>query len=273
MKKMTCIVITLLLVFSVLPFQAAAAESFNIFINGERAALNAMAEKIEGTIYVSIRIVATALGADNIIWNKDTCTANIFTDDILVEASSANKFIKTNNRYFYTSAAGCLYRKGYILMQADALCWAMGADMLRNDNNIYIMSGSSPVISGDEYYNDDDLYWLSRIIHAEAQGEIFEGKIAVGNVVINRKNSNEFPDKIYDIIFDNACGEQFTPAWNGAIYCEPSEESIIAAKIALEGCDITSGCLYFASSKIAYTCWAGKNRPYVTQIENHVFFA
>ena len=45
-------------------------------------------------------------------------------------------------------------------------------------------------------YSENDLYWLSRIIEAEASGESFNGKIAVGNCVLNRVKSSEFPNTI-----------------------------------------------------------------------------
>lgn len=271
MKKMTCIIMVIVFVFAILPFQAAASEGMDVFIDGKKADLNAMAEMIDGTLYVSLRIVATALGADDIVWNRDTLSAAIHVCETVINASSGTRYIEAGGRYFY-APAGCIYRDGYAMVSADALCRSFGADITFDSGDAYIISAAAPIMSADTFYDSDDLYWMSRIIHAEAQGEIFEGKIAVGNVVMNRLAASEFPDNIYDIIFDNSCGEQFSPAWNGAIYCTPSEESVIAAKIALEGCDITDGCLYFAASHIAAGCWAGQNRPYATQIENHVFF-
>ena len=69
MKKITCVVLSLVIVFTVLPVSASASEAINIFIDGEKADLNAMAEMIDGTLYVSLRITATALGADKIQWD------------------------------------------------------------------------------------------------------------------------------------------------------------------------------------------------------------
>lgn len=47
-----------------------------------------------------------------------------------------------------------------------------------------------------------DLYWLSRIISAESRGESLKGQIAVGNVVLNRVEEDDFPDTIPAVIFD-----------------------------------------------------------------------
>ena len=43
---------------------------------------------------------------------------------------------------------------------------------------------------------------MSRIIHAESGAEPFDGKIAVGNVVLNRVESKQYPNTIYGVIFD-----------------------------------------------------------------------
>lgn len=63
------------------------------------------------------------------------------------------------------------------------------------------LSGAA-VTSPDAPYNAVDYYWLSRIISAESQGEPLEGQIAVGNVVLNRVESDQFPDTIAGVVFD-----------------------------------------------------------------------
>ena len=53
-------------------------------------------------------------------------------------------------------------------------------------------STSSTGGTSNKKYTDDDIYWLARIIEAEAGGEPYKGKIAIGNVILNRVNSKEF---------------------------------------------------------------------------------
>ena len=60
-------------------------------------------------------------------------------------------------------------------------------------------------------YTDDDVFWLGRIIEAESAGEPISGKTAVGNVVLNRVKSDDFPNTIYGVIFDRNYGIQFQP--------------------------------------------------------------
>ena len=114
--------------------------------------------------------------------------------------------------------------------------------------------------------------WLSRIIHAESRGEPIDGKIAVGNVILNRVKSHEFPNTIYNVIFDRKPSVQFEPIINGSIYNSPGKDSIKAAKHALSGTDVAGKSLYFFNPKIATSSWISKNRPYFKTIHNHDFY-
>ena len=79
----------------------------------------------------------------------------------------------------------------------------------------------------------DDIFWLARIIHAESQGEPYIGKVAAGNVVMNRVNSKQFPNTIYGVIFEYFQGiPQFSPVADGTIYNNPSAECLKAAEEA-----------------------------------------
>ena len=57
-------------------------------------------------------------------------------------------------------------------------------------------------------YDDHDLYWLSRLIEAEASGEGYIGKVAVGNCVLNRVLSKDYPNNVVKVIFDRNYGVQ-----------------------------------------------------------------
>ncbi|NLW27732.1 MAG: cell wall hydrolase [Hungateiclostridium saccincola] len=119
----------------------------------------------------------------------------------------------------------------------------------------------------------DAVYWLSRIIHAEAQSEPYEGKVAVGNVVLNRVKSPGFPNTIYGVIFEYYKGiPQFTPVANGTIYNTPSKSSIQAAKDSLNGARPVGDSLYFFNPSKSAGTWIVKNRQYYKRIGNHVFY-
>jgi N-acetylmuramoyl-L-alanine amidase len=141
------------------------------------------------------------------------------------------------------------------------------------ENCFYIRSGDSRLLkSGAQVYRSDEVFWLARIISAEAQGEPLQGKIAVGNVVLNRVLSSSYPNTIYGVIFDKRFGIQFSPVANGTIYNTPTEESIIAAKICLEGYSLSREIIYFVNPSVAPNSWISKNRPYAFTIESHAFF-
>lgn len=123
-------------------------------------------------------------------------------------------------------------------------------------------------------YTDDDLYWLSRIIHAEASGESFTGKVAVGNVILNRVKSSDFPNTIYNVIFEYYGNiPQFSPVAEGTIYNTPSQESIQAAKDALNGARPVGNSTYFFNPDKAAGTWIVSNKTYVTKIGGHAFYA
>lgn len=87
-----------------------------------------------------------------------------------------------------------------------------------------------------------DTYWLSRIISAEAKGESLQGKIAVGNVVLNRVEAKDFPDTVEEVVFQK---NQFCPVRNGSVYDEPVEEAVRAAELVLKGERVVDEDIYY----------------------------
>ncbi len=82
-------------------------------------------------------------------------------------------------------------------------------------------------------YSEDDLYVLSHIINAECGDEncSHEQRIATGSVVINRVNSDIYPNSVREVVFQQG---QYSPTWNGAYYAEPTEAACEVAKTLLE---------------------------------------
>lgn len=121
-------------------------------------------------------------------------------------------------------------------------------------------------------YSETDLYWLARIIEAEAGSESAEGKLAVANVVLNRVDSDAYPDSIYEVIFDTKYGVQFEPTINGTIYNTPSEESVLAAKQALAGENVVGEAIYFYNPSLVDAVWIRTNCTFVQTIGCHNFY-
>jgi hypothetical protein len=114
--------------------------------------------------------------------------------------------------------------------------------------------------------------WLAKMIHCEAKGESLEGQIAVGAVILNRVENDQFPNTIEEVILEKSSGTyQFSPAASGNIFsAKPDATSIEAAKRALEGEDPTDGSLYFYNPDKTGDQWI-RTRTVSTVIGNHVF--
>lgn len=118
-----------------------------------------------------------------------------------------------------------------------------------------------------------DLYWLSRIIHAEAEAEPYSGKVAVGDVILNRVKSNLFPNSVKGVIFEYYLGiPQFSPVADGTIYNTPDADSIKAAIDALNGINYIGTATYFFNPDKSEGTWIVNNKIYVKRIGNHVFY-
>lgn len=95
-------------------------------------------------------------------------------------------------------------------------------------------------------YTAEELDLLGRLISAEAKGESFETMVAVGAVVINRVQSNQWPNTISSVINHIAGGYyQFTPVKNGQIHNPATKEAQQAALSALSGRDPSNGAMFF----------------------------
>lgn len=182
-------------------------------------------------------------------------------DNLSIQATQGDIYLVCNDRYVYAKS-GLQFREGKALLPLEAMTKSLGitAAWDRIHWTVSVQGDScTPLESGDTFYQDTDLYWLSRVIYAEADGQPFETKLAVGGVVVNRVASEEFPDQnnIYDVIFAK---NQFDVVINGMIYMEPDSSSVIAAKLALEGYDNVDGATYFADKQTeGFDCvaWIG----------------
>jgi len=95
-------------------------------------------------------------------------------------------------------------------------------------------------------YTSSELDLLARLIKAEAEGEPYTAKVAVGAVVVNRVQDSRFPKTISNVIYQKDAGYyQFSPVVNGMINNPATAEDRKAALEALSGADPTNGALYY----------------------------
>lgn len=116
---------------------------------------------------------------------------------------------------------------------------------------------------------DQDL--LARLVHAEAKGEPYAGKVAVATVVLNRVASPDFPNTLKGVVYEKSNGYYaFTPVKNGAINTPADAESKKAVKEALAFRGQGKGSLFFFNPKTAVSKWVFSREVTVT-IGNHRF--
>lgn len=94
---------------------------------------------------------------------------------------------------------------------------------------------------------EEDLYLLANIIYCEAGCEPYIGKVAVGNVVMNRVKSNRQPNTIQGVVYAKG---QFSPVKNGslerALRRSSADESCYQAALeALSGAKPVGDKLFF----------------------------
>lgn len=247
----------------------------NLNVNGRRV-LDGKVFNFGGVTYVPMFKFADWLGvfhySSTVSGNRRT--SNIDGENLEITATENNLYIRANGRYFYTGGevleiGNELYVPILPMVKAlnSHVAWS------NTQNAFEVRSGDTRLLrSAEKVYDESAVYWLSRIISAEARGEGMKGKIAVGNVVLNRVRSSEFPNTIYSVIFDKKYGVQFAPTANGTIYNTPTADSIIAAKMCLEGYSISNTALYFFNPKYTSGSWVKQNREYAFTIGNHVFY-
>lgn len=248
-----------------LPAEAAAVP-----INNQNAwALTETTIVGDGTAYVSLRTVAQLLAPDvQVSWQDGT--ARVEGDGLELSARPGEQWLTANDRVFYLPH-GVLLEEGKTMVPVRSLAQALDGQVdWSRETGVVLTAGSGRPDCAP--YSEEELYWMSRIISAESRGEPLLGKLAVGTVVMNRVASDEFPDSIYDVIFDRKYGVQFQPVANGTVYNEPTQESVLAAKMCLEGARVVGDSLYFLAPELTNNHWIMENREFVTTIGCHWFY-
>jgi len=159
---------------------------------------------------------------------------------------------------------GRIYVPMHFLMSqlSEEFNWIPETFSVKINSNIYQIRDSEKI---NLSYTDEDVLWLARIANVEANGGSVYKKMAVANVVLNRVKSPSFPNTVYEVIFAH---NQFPPAYkDGFTELTPNEDSIIAAKRALNGENNVENCLYFN-----YIPFSGKSDDLYKNIEGDYFY-
>ena len=241
---------------------AAAARSVPVQVDGSLLPVQGHLEN--GVTYIPLRSLLDAFGGWELRWDAATRSAIANGGSGHLTADPESNTV-TLNGHTYAGSVYVLEGRTYVPLRITAA--ACGADVVWDG---YL--GGAAVTSPGAQYDAVDLYWLSRIISAESQSEPMEGQIAVGNVVLNRVASEEFPNSIPEVIFDRKDAIQFEPVGNGTVYHTPTAQSVEASLRVLAGEQAVNGCLYFYAPALSQGLWINANRTYATTIGCHRFY-
>lgn len=110
--------------------------------------------------------------------------------------------------------------------------------------------------------SDEDVKLIALVVMAEAEGECEEGKRLVIDTILNRMDSEHFPNTIYEVIYQP---NQFTCMWNGRTdRCEVKDEICLLVREELES-RMNSEVVFFTAG-----CYSDYGVP-LFQVEHHYF--
>ncbi|WP_022777827.1 cell wall hydrolase [Butyrivibrio sp. AE3009] len=122
--------------------------------------------------------------------------------------------------------------------------------------------------SGAYSASESELVWLAATIQAEADGESYTGKLAVGSVIMNRVKSSAFPGDVVSVITQNM---QFASYRSGKVELimsvGPNSTCLRAAQEVLDGARV-GDYLFFMTKYYADYYRISE----YTMIGNHAFF-
>lgn len=154
--------------------------------------------------------------------------------------------------YLQGSADGVFGKNTY-----DAVVWFQRKNGLKVDGVVGSATAAALGLSlntsvSAANYQESETYLLGRLVHGEARGEPYVGKVAVAAVVLNRVRSSLFPNTISGVIYQAGA---FDAVADGQINLTPDEDSLRAARDALAGWDPTGGCLYYYNPVTSTNSW------------------
>ena len=206
-------------------------------------------------------------------WDQESETATIITEGLYISVTMGQSYMVANDRYIYLED-GAYNINGTILVPIRELAKVFSLDPQWDgeERSVRIDTEDTEIFaSGAEFYDADDLYWLSHVIYSEAGNQPLAGMIGVGNVVLNRagEDSERFAHTIKGVIFQEG---QFDVVPTGAIYMEPNENSVVAAKLCLEGYNTVGESKWFMNPRIGAADWFERNTTLVAVIGDHNFY-
>ena len=260
-KLLTCL-LALLVIF----LASGRADAMELAVDGQVVSTSVHVK--DGVSYAPLRQVLAGLGDWEISWDNSIRTAKA-KGELFTLAFPVGSKTALVDGYAFDLGAPIYLANNTTYVPVRQTANLAGAEAVWNGRNKPITLEPRSTYRS---HSDEDFYWLSRIISAESQGEPLLGQLAVGHVVLNRVEDAQFPSTIKDVIFDTKYAVQFEPVANGSVYWEPSQRSILAAKMVLNGTQVVDRCMYFFAPALSEGTWISQNRTYYTTIGCHKFY-
>ena len=210
-------------------------------------------------------------------WSEDNGTLTLSVPGAVLTGHKDDGYFEADGRYIY-APDGWLVKGDVLYLPSDAVerLFGVKVSVSAKRDRLELSTDKLTVMSGGASYYElnydaELLYWLPQIINAEAKFEPLAGQIGVGNVVMNRLRSPDFPDTIFEVIYDTEHTVQFEPISTGGIFQEPTEQATIAAYLCLEGCSTVGDCLYFVNPDFG-SGWFDSSLELVKTIGHHNFY-
>lgn len=258
-----------------LPAEKAPAEGYEAMPMTMDGLLLAKAWYKDGCCYVPVRALCAFFGQE-MSWSGDAEQFSLRIDNLSVHGTRGQEYFTAAGRYVW-APEDWLVREGELYLPARSLQKLFHVDAVFDESGAIAFSSANMLLlsGGADYYAlnfpADDLYWLSHIIHAEAKSEPLDGQIGVGNVVMNRVESELFPATVFAVIYDTEHTIQFEPIALGGIREDPSEQAMIAACLVLEGANTVGDSLYFVNPAYG-SYWFDSALELTAVIGNHNFY-
>ncbi len=115
--------------------------------------------------------------------------------------------------------------------------------------------------------SSNDVYLLARLVYGESRGEPYKGMVAVAAVVLNRVEDSRFPNSIAKVIYQAGA---FSVVDDGQINLNPNQQSLDAARDAMNGWDPSGGAVFYYAPSKTSNKWI-RSRPVIVTIGDHVF--
>lgn len=242
--------VMLVTIIGLFPIHASALTRLDIRINDIRLEFESDPYLEDGTTMVPLKAVTQALGATEILWEQENQQVTIIYGETAIVLQIDSLIYWVNDEERILEVAPNLV-EGRTMVPLRMIAQELGCEVNWNAhfNTVEIHKEEIQVtkeLVADEQYTYEDVGLLAKIVKIEAYDISFEAKLAVANVILNRKKSPIFPNTIYDVLYDTKYAKQFPPVHKDSFQnTVPDWNSWVAAKHALDGVNNIGNCLFF----------------------------